>query len=143
MKEHPEFCTCMACVITNQPYPAPNIDAQRQAEGINKPAPFPGQAKILNPGEQRLREVLIAQHRGMQNCAPGSPLYDKVMGTNTCLTEEPPAHKDESFYHLTQPDAFKAGQRSGIHITVMLALKLSFRIVLVVSLAIGVLAVFS
>ena len=50
--------------------------------------------------------------------------------------------RDESFYRLTQPEAFKAGQRSGIHMTVMLALKLAFRIVLVVSVAVVALAVF-
>ena len=51
--------------------------------------------------------------------------------------------RDESFYRLTQPETFKAGQRSGIHMTVMLALKLAFRIVLVVALAVVALAVFA
>lgn len=33
--------------------------------------------------EKRLRKAFLSQARGAQNVAPGSPLYDKVMGTNT------------------------------------------------------------
>lgn len=51
--------------------------------------------------------------------------------------------KDELHHRLTHPEAFKAGQRSGIHMAVMLALKLAFRIVLVISGAVVALAVFA
>lgn len=33
--------------------------------------------------DEELREFIIRQNRGAQNIAPGSPLYDRVMGTNT------------------------------------------------------------
>jgi hypothetical protein len=42
----------------------------------------------LTDDEIRLREALINQQRGMQNCAPGSPLYDKLMGTNLYAERE-------------------------------------------------------
>lgn len=51
--------------------------------------------------------------------------------------------KNEMHHRLTHPEAFRAGQRSGIHMTLMLAAKLAFRITLVIALAIGVLAVIS
>ncbi len=44
---------------------------------------------------------------------------------------------------LVDDKSFKAGQRSGIHMTLMLAGKLAFRITLVIALAVGVLVVFS
>lgn len=51
--------------------------------------------------------------------------------------------KKELHHRLTQPEAFRAGQRSGIHMTLMLAGKLAFRITLVIALAVGVMEVIS
>ncbi len=51
--------------------------------------------------------------------------------------------KKEMHHRLTQPEAFRAGQRSGVHMTLKLAGKLAFRITLVIALAVGVLAVVS
>lgn len=34
----------------------------------------------LTEDELRLRESIIRQNQGMQNIAPGSPLYDRIMG---------------------------------------------------------------
>lgn len=54
------------------------------------PPPFGymGQAQILNQqateltdDEKRLRDFLLDQARGAQNITPGSPLYDRLMGT--------------------------------------------------------------
>lgn len=44
----------------------------------------------LTDDEKRLRDALIMQARGAQNCAPGSPLYDKVMGTNLYVVKGDP-----------------------------------------------------
>lgn len=59
--------------------PNSQYEAMKQAEQAGM---LPGQARMLNEDELRLREGLFAQARGMQNIAPGSPLYDKVIGTN-------------------------------------------------------------
>jgi hypothetical protein len=50
--------------------------------------------------------------------------------------------KDE-IYVLTHPEAFKAGQRSGIHLTVMFIAKMAFRLTLVIALGMIALAVFA
>lgn len=60
--------------------PQNQYEAAKQQEGAMM---LPGQARILNEDEMRLREFFIHQSHYAQNVAPGSPLYDKVMGTNT------------------------------------------------------------
>jgi hypothetical protein len=52
---------------------------------------LPGQARMLNEDEQRLREFIMRQNQGAQNIAPFSPLYDRVMGTNT--------HEDRAMFY--------------------------------------------
>lgn len=52
--------------------------------------------------------------------------------------------KDQIQYQrMVNPKAFRAGQKDAIHEVVKLALKLAFRIILVIALAVGVLAVIS
>jgi hypothetical protein len=52
-------------------------------------------------------------------------------------------NKDELHHRLTNAEAFKAGQRSGIHLTLTFAAKLAARIVIVIALGMIALAVFA
>lgn len=123
----------------------------------------------LTEDEKRLREEILRQERGLQNCAPGSPIYERLMyqadraldeiidgagwGSNELSVKDreelrqyrAKAQAECDFYESTRLDAnsFKAGQRHAIHAVAKLAIRLSTYAVLVVALAAFGLAVFS